>query len=258
MEGRGERGQAFGDVEGGRGQQDAQGLRAVLGGGDHLDVVGPGLLVAAPDHAPGPVVRQFGAAQEGLADRFPGGAVAGFAVGGATAARADGEPGHHRLLACEEGVVAPPVPGFAEVEPADDGLADVVDAEGGLLVPPGLLDIGRVDVDGGDGGVRRACAAVVVVDDPGVVPLVVGGDLVGDDDPVQGGASADAGAAAARAGRGVLFGTVAGADVAAVLAHPPEPEADGGLVGRALAYGAEIEAVDDVPVAADVVGVARG
>src|SRR5690606_39389255 len=66
VEGGGEGGEAFGHVQRGGGQQDAQGLRAVLGRGDDRDVLGPGLLVAAPGGAPRPVVGEFGPAEQGL------------------------------------------------------------------------------------------------------------------------------------------------------------------------------------------------
>lgn len=239
-------------------QQDAQGLRAVLGGGDHLNVFRPGLLVTAPGGAPRPVVCQLCPAEQGLADRFLGGSVAGLAVRGAAAPRAHGESGDGHFGTGEVGVVAPAVPVLAEVEAADDRLADVVHTEGGLLVPPGLLDVGRVDVDGGNGRVRGPGAAVAVVDDPRIIPFVMGGDLAGHHHPVQGQAPADAGAAAPRAGGGVLLGALTGADVTAFVAHPPRLQPGRRAVGGVPPVGAEIEAVDDVPVATYVVGVARG
>lgn len=124
-------------------------------------------------------------------------------------------------------------------------------------MPPCALDALGVDVDGRDDRVGVVGAVLAVVDDAGVVAFVARGDLGGDDDVVQGGASADVPSAAARAGTAVLLG-VLGADVSAFPAHAPRAQRGRCVLVLALGAWPEVEAVDDVPVTEDVVGVAGG
>ncbi len=172
VQGSGEGGEALVDLEGGGGQQDAQGLGAVLGGGDDALVVGLPGVAAAAGGAPWAVVGQVGASGQGIGECFLDGGVARFAFGRAAAHRAHGEASDGDGLSSERGVGPAPIFGRPEVEAPDDSLPDVLHTEGGLGVPPGLLDRGGVDVNSGRDGVDAAAAVVVIVDDPGVVALV--------------------------------------------------------------------------------------